>query len=384
MNIGLFSDTYLPQINGVVTSLEIFRKELEKKGHKIYIFCPRIGSIRDIPISSMYLKRFINIPYPLQGEHRLVFPISTKLINFSKYKLDIIHSHDYFPLGILAGFLSKKYSIPHVHTYHTLWAEYAHYSPLPRSIGKRFLQWWSKVFCNSCELIISPSSLIKNVLENYGVETKIEIIPTGIDFKSFIQNNDINLREQLHLSEKIRILSYAGRLGKEKNIYFLLRTFKLISGIYPDSVLIIIGDGPEKRSLIQFTHSLKLKEKIIFLGYKKRDEVLSMLSQSDIYVFPSKTETQGLSLLEALACGTPAVAIKAMGVVDVLKDDIGGYLVKEDEATFAGKVGEMLLNKDLYNKKVKEAVTRAEEFSSHKMAEKLITSYESLVNIPDK
>jgi glycosyltransferase involved in cell wall biosynthesis len=376
MNIGLFSDTYLPQINGVVTSLEIFRKELEKNGHRIYIFCPRIGPINNIPVSSACLKRFLSVPYPLQREYRLVFPLSSKLLHFSRYNLDVIHSHDFFPLGMLAWTLSKKFRIPHVHTYHTLWTEYAHYSFLPRSIGSELLKWWSKVFCNSCDLIISPSSLIKNVLENYGVKTKIEIIPTGIDYESFSLVNGKKVREELHLSQKMRILSFAGRLGKEKNIYFLLRAFKRIQDKYPLSVLLIIGDGPEKRSLIHFTHSLKLKGKILFLGYKKRNEVLSILSQSDLFVFPSKTETQGLSLLEALACGTPAVAINAMGVADVLKDDIGGYLVNDDEQEFADKVGVMLTDRILHKKKAEEALRRAEEFSSARMAEKLVKSYE--------
>ncbi|MBN2535071.1 MAG: glycosyltransferase family 4 protein [Spirochaetales bacterium] len=382
MNIGLFSDTYLPQINGVVTSLEIFRKELEKKGHKIYIFCPRIGSMNNLPVSSTYLKRFISIPYFLQREYRIVFPLSSKLLHFSKYNLDVIHSHDFFPLGILAWILSKKFNIPHVHTYHTLWTEYAHYSFLPRGMGSGFLKWWSKIFCNSCDLIISPSSLIKNVLESYDVKTKIEIIPTGIDYESFTKSNGKKVREELHLSQKIRILSFAGRLGKEKNIYFLLRAFKLIQDKYPLSILLIIGDGPEKKSLIHFTQSLKLKGKILFLGYKKRNEVLSILSQSDLFVFPSKTETQGLSLLEALACGTPAVAIKAMGVADILKDDVGGYLVNDNEKEFADKVDTILKDNMLHKKKVEEAVKRAEEFSSSRMTEKLVKSYESVLNIP--
>ncbi|MBN2441419.1 MAG: glycosyltransferase [Spirochaetales bacterium] len=382
MNIGLFSDTYLPQINGVVTSLEIFRKELEKKGHKIFIFCPRMGPLTNIPVSSAYLKRFISIPYPLQREHRMVFPLSSKLYHFLRYKLDIIHSHDYFPLGILAEFLSWKYKIPHVHTYHTLWAEYAHYTFLPRTMGKGVLKWWSKVFCNKCNLIISPSTLIKTVLENYGITTKIEIIPTGIDYDALTHSHEGKIKEELNLPESAHILSFAGRLGKEKNIYFLLRAFKLIHEKDPLSVLLIVGDGPEKKSLMHFAHSLKLDKNIFFLGYRKRTEVLSILSQSDIYVFPSKTETQGLSLLEALACGTPAVAINAMGVVDVLKGDIGGYLVNENEQEFADKASPMLLDSHLHAIKADEAIRRAAEFSSYKMAEKLIVCYESILRNP--
>jgi 1,2-diacylglycerol 3-alpha-glucosyltransferase len=380
MNIGLFTDTYLPQINGVVTSIEIFRKELEKQGHRVYVFCPRMGQVHTIPVSHEYLKRFFSIPYPMQREHRLVFPVSSQLLKFLSYELDVIHSQDYFPMGVLAALLSWRYKIPHVHTYHTLWTEYAHYSFLPRGVGKGFLKWWSRVFCNKCDLIISPSSLIKNVLENYGIKKKIEIIPTGIDYESLSQSNGKKkIRDELQLSPTQRILSFAGRLGKEKNLYFLLRAFQIIREKDPTAILLIIGDGPEKRSLIHFSHSLKLKGKVIFLGYRKRHEVLSILSQSDIFLFPSKTETQGLSLLEALACGTPAVAINAMGVVDVLRNDMGGFLVQEDEQEFADKARAMLLDTSLHEKKAREAVRRAEEFSSCKMAEKLIHCYEEVM-----
>ena len=222
MNIGFFTDTYLPQINGVVTSIEIFRKELLKLGHRVYLYGPRFNSRNDPVYDHAHdIYRFYSVPYFRQKEHRIVVPFSPTFLNFRRFKLDIIHTHTYFPLGIYAAYLAKRHRIPLVHTYHTLWAEYAHYSFLPPETSRRALTWGSKFYCNRCDLVLAPSRVIREVLLHYGVRKPIQVLPTGIEAELTTTQTNFNPRQVYGIARDTVILSFVGRFGKEKNLYFL-------------------------------------------------------------------------------------------------------------------------------------------------------------------
>lgn len=383
MNIGFFTDTYFPQINGVVTSIETFRRELVKLGHKVYIFGPRIGTgsseeiLRD---QETNVFRYFSMPYPMQDEHRIVFPYCSKQKSFKRFNLDIIHTHSFFPLGIYGTFLGLGHKIPVVHTYHTLWSEYLHYSFLPRKLTRRLVDQWSRIYCNKCDLIISPSEAIKEVLPSYGVRTPIEVIPTGLEWDLLHRKKGEDIRKLYGIPEGVKILSFVGRLGIEKNIYFLLHTFKQILRKAPDTRLILVGDGPEKAHLEEFVRNHGLDNNVIFAGYLKRPLVINVLAQSDLFVFASKTETQGLALVEALAAGTPAVVVEAMGVGEILAGDVGGFLSGENEEEFAGKVIKILGDKAIYKQKAEEALELSHEYSAENMTLKLNRKYEELLS----
>ncbi|MBN1410426.1 MAG: glycosyltransferase [Spirochaetales bacterium] len=386
MNIGFFTDCYLPQINGVVTSIESFRKELIKQGHTVYVFGPQspVKQTREDKLREKRenIIRFFSIPYFVQPEYSMVFPFSYKLRHFEKYKLDIIHTQDYFPMGAYALYVAKRYKIPIVHTYHTLWAEYAHYSFLPRSISRQILITWSRIYCNFCRLIFTPSRNVKDILKGYNIDREIIVLPTGIEINTNEKKNDVQKTRMAHgLPVKAKILIFIGRLGKEKNLFFLFRAFKQVAQKHPDAVLVLIGDGPERAELKTYAEKTGIEKKILFLGYKKRHEVFDILNASDIFVFSSKTETQGLVLMEALSEGLPAVAVAGNGVVDVLDGDQGGFMVKENENAFAGKVSELLSDPRLYDLKVREARDRALSFSSSHLTGKLLTHYKQVIDL---
>ena len=376
MNIAFFTDTYLPQINGVVTSIEIFRETLELKGHKVYIFAPYIGKHE----KEENVFRFQSAKFMFQPEYRISFPFSRKLAIFPKLKIDVIHSHTPFTMGLLAVFLAKKYDLPLVHTYHTMFSEYVHYLPIPNDYGRNFAIWASKSYCNSNHLVIAPAQEIKDELLNYNVTSPIEVIPTGIILTDVHKINEQAIIDKYKIDKNLKYITTIARLGKEKNIPFLLKSFQLINSKMPETRLIIMGDGPEKKNLVKEAERLGISDKVVFTGYIERADIFPLLKLSKLFIFASKTETQGLVILEALSMKVPVVAVNAMGVSSVLTDGIGGYLVEETEDVFAQTSLKILSDTQLYLKKSAEAYEKACSLSANKMTRLLINCYLSLVD----
>ncbi|MBN2445065.1 MAG: glycosyltransferase [Spirochaetales bacterium] len=385
MNIGLFTDTFKPSINGIVTSIETLRNELEGLGHNVFVFCPGVkqrGKKQYNSNKEENIFRYFSLPYPLLREYRMVIPFPMKFRKIKQLNLDIIHFHTPFLMGLFALYLSKRLRIPLVQTYHTYLTEYVHYVPLPKRIIIPFAIWASRTYCNYSAFVISPSRIIKDVLLSYGVKSEVIIIPTGMKKMNPTFVSPEVTKSTYQIPPLDNILISVGRLAKEKNFAFLLRAFRIIEEHIPHSCLILIGDGPEKKKLLLLAKRLGLENKVKFLGYLKRNEVMEILSASDIFVFASRTETQGLCLLEAMTYGKPIVAIDAMGVVDIMKGDKGGFLVKENEELFAEKVLSLIKNDTLRAAKEKEALVIAEHYSSRNLAKIMIGYYKKAMKMP--
>ncbi len=380
MNIAIFSDTYLPQINGVVTSMEMFREALEKKGHNVYIFAPQIRGKKLQDDANVF--RFASTTFLFQPEYRISLPYSRAINKFAKLNIDIIHSQTPFTMGLLAVYLAKRHNIPLVHTYHTLFSEYVHYLPIPTDYSKQFAIWVSKSYCNVNQLIIAPTEQIKAELIKYNVTTPIEVIPTGINITDVHKVQTKIVEDQFKLTKDKIYLSTISRLGKEKNVPFLLNAFKLVHDVYPNTGLIIMGDGPERKALEREATKLGIRDNIVFTGYIDRTQVFPLLKVSTVFVFASKTETQGLVILEAMSMKKPVVAIDAMGVSSVLEDNQGGYLTHDDPTHFSQCVIALLSNPETYEQKCIEAYKKATDLSANKMARKLINCYKSLLPSP--
>lgn len=377
MRIAMFSDTYSPQINGVVTSINTFMRELRAKGHEVYIFGPQLKGVAEQDFEF----RFQSAPYLFQSEHRLVYPYSRKLKQFKDLEIDVIHSHTPFAMGWLALRLAKKHKIPLVHTYHTLFTEYVHYVPiLGEGIGQWVAKKISRDYCNKSRLVVTPSQAIKKELQNYGVKTKIEVIPTGIDITMKEKGEAEAARVRYGIPPEVPILLYAGRLGKEKNIDFLLRAFRKVGQKNDKAMFVIAGDGPFRKNLEWLAKVLHIEKKVLFTGYLNREDLSSLYKAATLFVFASVTETQGLVIVEAMDMGTPVVAVNAMGISDVIEGDKGGLASALDVHDFAEKVLQMLGNKEFYQKKSAEALKIGEAMRSGHMAQKLINSYKNIIN----
>lgn len=381
MNIGIFTDTYKPNINGVVTSIAIKKEQLEKIGHKVYIIAPYEPGYEDTDSDIMRLKSFKLI---FQPEYRLSYlPDSKVMKKIRALELDIIHSETPFSIGLIAKYVAKKEKLPLLHTYHTLFPEYVHYLGLPTGITRKMAEKASAIYCNMCDHIIAPSYEVKRELLRYGVKKDMTIIPTGVSVNSFLDNfdeNDIeNIKIKYGINKTEKILLFVGRLGKEKNIDFLIEVFSnLIKSGEKNIKMLLVGDGPYRETLEKKVEELNIKDKTIFAGYVDRTKIGVFYKAADIFIFSSLTETQGLVVLEAMAAEKPVVAIKASGVEDMIINDVTGFLTENSIFDFLEKLKILLSNDELYEKFSKNGRERAEDFNPTKVTEKMNNIYINL------
>lgn len=378
MNIVFFTDDYMPSLDGAVTSIKTFKKEFIKLGHNIYIFAPAYPDFKDTEENIIRIK---SIPAPFPPKYRLGIPFSLSLGKIlKKIKPDIIHIQSPFPIGHMGIHYARKFKIPLVDTYHTLYPTYV--TCYVRFMPK-FFSWFTKRYdayvCNKCDLIISPSPQMKEGLLSYGVTKPIEVLPTGIDLDELTRGTGTVFRDKFKIAPDEKMLLFVGRLGREKNIDFLVRVHHKLLKDIPNLKFVICGDGVAKEELQDLSNELGTSDKIIFTGFLPSNELLNAYSATDLFVFSSLTDTQGLVILEAMAFYKPVVAIGALGVLDVLKGEKGGLLSKLDLSEFSTKVLLLLTNKNLYESKSKEARQHAEEMSCYKIAQKLISLYSDLI-----
>jgi glycosyltransferase involved in cell wall biosynthesis len=376
MRIGFFTDGYIPSIDGLVTSMLSFKKEFHKLGHSVLTVAPSYPNYVD---KEEDIIRIPSISAPFPPGYRIAYTGLSKILP-KLDKLDIIHAQSPFSVGWLAYRVSKKLKLPLVMTYHTLYPEYITcYIPRFKKILRYFTTLQNRFYCNKCDLVISPSPQMKEKLISYGVKTRIEVLPTGLDLDLLQGGNGDEFRKKYNIPSFKKILLFMGRLGREKNVKFLIDCIPEIIKVLPNILLIISGEGVALDELKAQVNELKINDYVMFLGFLDKTDWVNCYNAADLFVFSSLTETQGLVLLEAMATGTPVVAVGALGVLDVLKGEKGGLLSSLDKKEFSQKVIIMLTDKELYERKKKEALERAQEISSTTMAKKLISLYENVI-----
>ncbi len=376
LKIAMLTDTYIPQVNGVATSVNLFKKYLENLGEKVYVFAPMVPKNENNAFKVSGLKFF------WEKQHRLAIPISHKISNLtSKLNIDVIHSHAPFSMGFQALRVSEKLGIPHVHTYHTLLTEYRHYVPLPFRPTEEAVKEFSAWFCNLTDAVIAPTDKIKEELISYGVTVPIKVLPTGIDVENFQKPLTFSLREKYSIPSDHKIVLYAGRIAKEKNVDFLLESFALLRSSIKKVTLVMAGNGPEVQETLHRAHRLGISENVILTGYVKRDMLVEYYRQADVFAFASVTETQGLVVLEALAAGLPVVAVGKEGVKDVLKNGVGCILLDEVElVSFTKALERVLKDRTLSEKMSLDGVKYVtEHWSMNTMARKLDEIYANVI-----
>jgi len=369
MRIGLFTDTYIPEVNGVVTVLTMMTRELRREGHEVYIFCPSHPSGDD---TSTGVYHFPSLRFIFYKGIRVAIPYNRSALRLIS-SLDIIHSHDPGPMGLLALWASERYHIPHVHTYHGLYMYYRRY--LPRAIRptRGMVKSMSRLLCNHCNAIIAPSDQMKHELESYRITCPIYALPFGVDEDDFLHEIRWNVRTALNIRAK-DLLLYAGRLGVEKNLDFLLRSFRRLLSLRPGARLIIAGDGPQRQHLEQYATNLGIAPYVIFTGFLQRRDLVDLYKQS-LFVFTSKTETQGLVVVEAMMAGAAVVAIGIMGPRDIIASGETGILVGEDEDEFAQACNRLLLDEKERQRLGMAAQKWARSQSSQVSTRKLLDIY---------
>jgi 1,2-diacylglycerol 3-alpha-glucosyltransferase len=309
-----------------------------------------------------------------------------KSLSFSRLKekkFDLIHIHTPFIAHYAGLKLAKALDIPVVETYHTFFEDYLHhYLPwIPKSIARSLARQISKKQCNQVDAIVAPSKPMLDVLRSYGVNAEAEVIATGLQDKSFAEADGNVFRKKYGITINRPMMLYVGRVAFEKNIDFLLEVAKLVIQKKPDVLMVITGEGPAEKSLHAKARELGIENSVQFIGYLDRNTELNACYQSaDVFVFASKSETQGLVLLEAMAQGTPVVAIAELGTASILVEDQGARIAADDVTEFADKVHVLITQPKVRNRLGAAGKVYASSlWSASAKAEQMVRFYQDLV-----
>ncbi len=379
MKIGVFTDSFRPYTSGVVRSIELFSREFNALGHEVYIFGPDYPMLH--PPREEGVFRFISVPWPSNPDFSLPIPFSAQLgSTIRQLKLDIIHAHSPFLLGRLGARAARRYKLPLVFTFHTLYDQYVHYFPFVEKTSKQVVQNIARNFCNRCNMVITPSQLVVNYLRRIGVEAPLVNIPTGVDLEEFKDLDAKWLQNNYGIKSEKIVLLFVGRLGKEKNVTFLMNSFQKVQESIPSAHLVLVGKGPQESYLRNMGRQMGLEDKITFTGVLPRQSIVHCYASADLFVFPSVTETQGLVIGEAKAAGIPTVAIRAFGPAEMVAHGEDGILTDPSTEAFTEAILLLLKDKMLYQDMSKKAFKNAGQISSTYCAEKVLEVYRDLID----
>lgn len=308
MKVGLFSDTYYPEINGVATSTQQLKNGLETMGHEVYVFAPKNKNYEE----EKNVIRKYSIPFILLKDRRVCFFRARKAAKeIQKLNLDVVHSQTEFMMGHLARLTARRYNLPHVHTYHTVYEDYTHYLKIPgknSNFIKSIVRKLSKIMCERADYIVVPTDKVKKLLESYDVKKPILVQPTGVSYDKFSAPDSEKveqLKKQYGINTKSKVLISVGRMSKEKNMAETIKYLPSIIKKHSDVMLVIVGDGPERERLTELAKKYNVTEHIVFTGCVPWSEMQNYYALGDIFVCASTSETQGLTYIEALASGKP-------------------------------------------------------------------------------
>lgn len=384
MRIGIFTDTYPPYINGVSTSIKMLENALVKMGHDVFIV-----TVNPDNLSYEYNEddRVLRIPGIKTGiyDYRLTSLYPIKAVNKIKsWDLDVIHSHTEFGIGTFARVISKQFNIPIVHTYHTMYEDYVHYIThgyFDKS-SKKIVEHLTKFYCDKTidELIVPTQKTYNLFKEKYKYDRNVHIIPTGIEIERFYKEN-IDTKKANELKKKYGftkndiVLLFVGRIAEEKDIEFLINNQITINKKTENAKLLIVGDGPDLDRFKQLVKEYNLENNIIFTGKVPWEEVPLYYNISNIFVTASHTETQGLTLIEAMAASLPVVALNDEAFKNVLIDTLTGYLFK-NKSEYIKNMVSLITDKNMREHMGYQARINSESYSSKYFGERVCKVYE--------
>lgn len=391
MRIAIFTDTYLPDKNGVVASVDRFSRLMADEGHKIIIFCPKGGHFKDKKYPNIIIRRYVSITAPSYKDMQLALPfIWTAVRDLKEFNPDVVHIQTPLGIGWIGIWATKILKIKNIQTYHTYIPDFLVYlSPktllginkitdyisssstklfqslanletieenkiaekfvtgLANSVKEifekenknskasdRFGRDFTRVVYNRADLVLTPSDAMKKVLKKQGIKTKVEVVSNGIDFDYFKKKTDYGIKNKL---------VHIGRLGYEKNVDIVIKAFDIAHQKNPNIKLDIFGFGPAEKSLRDLVDGLGLSGNIKFHGAYDIKDLSQKLFDYDCFVTASTVETQGIVVLEAMASGLPVIGVNKLALPDVVKNGKNGYLVKpNDPRDMASKILKVL------------------------------------------
>jgi glycosyltransferase involved in cell wall biosynthesis len=381
MNILMVSDVYLPRVNGVSTSIHTFRQALLDAGDRVALVCPDYAGAGGEPD----VWRVPGWQVPRDPEDRLMNPrrLAAVLGELGREAWDAVHVQTPFVAHYAGLALARRIARPCVATYHTLFEEYLHhYVPLaPRRVTAALARRFSRSQCNALDALIVPSRPMRDTLSGYGVRAPMRVLPTGVPPEALAGGDGAAFRRRIGIRPGQPVLLFVGRVAGEKNIGFLLRALAVVRQRLPEAVLVVAGEGPALPELTRLAQRLGLAAAVRFVGYLARDgELQGCYRAADLFVFASRTETQGLVLLEAMALSVPVVALAVMGTRDILDPGQGCVVAADHPESFAAEVIALLQDPQRRACLAKQAAAYARSWSAAALGERLREFYREVAS----
>lgn len=387
MHVGFFSDTFLPTVDGVSMSTGVLGEVLEARGHRVFAFAPSCPPGRPSSPAARVtgVHRVPSIGFAGYRGYRLALPVDIRVCRTARRSgLEIIHSHTPFSLGLLGLQTARALRLPLVYTHHTDYPAYSrHYVPGPVAMKRRLAQRLVATFGNASSVVIAPSSATAADLRSYGVKTAISVVPSAVDPTFFASpiSEEQGIRDLCKIPAAARIVLTVSRLGPEKEIDLLLRGFSMIRARRPDTWYIVVGEGPDRSRLSSLARSLRVEDRVIFLGrVDARADLARVYAVSDVYMHASRTETQGLTLAEAAAAGLPVVAIRDSAVTETVKNGDNGFVVEAGPEALAERVLGLLEDPGLAAVLGARGRRLATAFGPRLVSEQILRVYEAAIS----
>ena len=372
MNIGIFSDTYTPQVNGIVTVLRALKKGLEQRGHKVYIFTVKHPKAEE----EEGVFRLASVKFPAEPQHRIGMFVTGQVFDtVQPLGLDIIHTQSEFSLYLASRMVSKKFNIPSIHTLHSFYPDYVYYLPPPLdTIMDKKLPQYLRHILRSQRCVITPSRKNADYLAQIKYPKPVRVIPNGIDLSHFYDRSAALLAEGRKLKARLAkngedILVFVGRLGAEKNVQVLLENFMELKR-RRETRLVLVGDGPDRRALEQYCEEQGIGESVTFTGYLKwPEEIKQVYNAADLFISASHSEVHPITFIEAIAAGLPIVAASDKSKEGMVVNGENGWAL-EDDSLLWEKALEILENPEARER----MGTRSEEISQNYTMDRFVDS----------
>ncbi|MDR0468390.1 MAG: glycosyltransferase family 4 protein [Peptococcaceae bacterium] len=382
MRIGMFTDTYYPQINGLATSVLMLSRHLRAKGHQVFVLTT---TDPDAPKDEEDVYRLPSMPFLAERRMGIMYhPGLARMLK--RLDLDLVHTHSEFAIGVFGRYMAKSLRLPMIHTMHTIYEDYTHYimrlkmlEPLIRVVARKV----TTDFCNSADALIVPTEKMRELLLYYGVNVEMTGIPTGIEIERFKPGRYSDeaireAREEIGIAPGEKVLLYVGRVAEEKNIqelFYSLRVYLLQTN---NVKFVLVGDGKDRARLENLSQELRLTDKVIFAGAKPWPDIGKYYQTGDVFVNTSRSEAQGLTYIEAMAAGLPVVARADPCLEGVLRDGENGYSFEDADGLV--RAVDMILRNDLEHGRLSRgALDTAESFSAGTYADRVARAYDELL-----
>ena len=387
MRIGIFSDTFYPEVNGVATSCLNLYQELERRGHEVHVYAPKCKGWE--AFQSEHLHYLESAQFILLRDRNVALPGYGAVRQALDMHFDVVHTNSEFVMGFFGRYVARHTGCVRIHTYHTAWEDYTYYithgvgDNAAKSAAKHYSEWW----CDHFDRVIAPTAKTENLLRQYGVEAPIDIIPSGMDLRRFSPERHsaaerAATRAECGIPEGKRVLLNIGRLAKEKNLEKILRVFPELHKRCPDVQLVIIGEGPLKQTLQEQAQAFGVADSVSIVGAKPWEEIDKYYAIGDVFVSASHSETQGLTYIEAAASGLCVCAVDDPCLLGVFRDGVSAVLAGESDEQLLESL--MLAFSPVGGRIRKNAVAAAEPYSTEQFAKRVEQCYLTAIGDREK